>query len=494
MTAIANDQQQRAQAVLAGVPTQMLIGGQWVASHTGRELAVDDPATQERIASVPDGDAQDATRALDAAVKAQAGWAATPPRQRSDVLRRAFELMLQRADDLALLMTLENGKPLSEARGEVTYAAEFFRWFSEEAVRIEGGYMVSPNSPSRFLVMKQPVGPCLLVTPWNFPAAMITRKVGPAIAAGCASVLKPAEDTPLTALVLAQILAEAGLPDGVLNVVTTSDPASVVGTLLQDPRLRKVSFTGSTEVGRIILRGAADHVLRTSMELGGNAPFLVFPDADMDAAIEGAMLAKMRNIGEACTSANRFYVSERVAPEFSERLAERMRSLKVGHGTEAGVQVGPLINEQGRAKVRELVGDMVDRGGRVIAGGHVPEGRGYFFEPTVVTEVPPDARVMREEIFGPVAPIVTFDDERAAIEWANRTEYGLVAYVFTRDLQRALRVSEALEYGMIGLNNGLVSNPAAPFGGVKESGIGREGGHQGIEEFLETKYVGIAIS
>jgi succinate-semialdehyde dehydrogenase / glutarate-semialdehyde dehydrogenase len=484
----------RASSVLRSVPDRMLIGGEWVTAASGREFAVEDPATQERLAGVPDAGTEDALRALEAAVAAGPAWAAAPARERGEVLRRAFQLMTERADDLALLMTLENGKPLSEARAEVLYAAEFFRWNGEEAVRVAGRYSVAPNSPStRFLVMKQPVGPCLLVTPWNFPAAMITRKAGPAIAAGCTAVLKPAEDTPLTALVLAKILEEAGLPKGVLNVVTGSDPERIVAPLLADRRLRKVSFTGSTEVGRIILRGAAENVLRVSMELGGNAPFLVFPDADLDAAVEGAMVAKMRNVGEACTSANRFYVHEALAAGFAERLAQRMGAMKVGPGYEDGVQVGPLINEQGRAKVRDLVGDMVERGGRVLVGGEDVGGRGYFFRPTVISDVAPDSRAMREEIFGPVAPIVTFSEEREAIDLANRTEYGLIAYLYTRDLDRAIRVSEALEYGMVGLNTGLVSNPAAPFGGVKQSGLGREGGPEGIEEFLELKYVGMSI-
>jgi succinate-semialdehyde dehydrogenase/glutarate-semialdehyde dehydrogenase len=480
-------------AVLDAVPSAMLIGGEWVPARSGAELAVEDPATERAVASVPDGGVEDALRAVTAAAAAQAGWARTPPRERSEILDRAFRLMLQRADDLALLITTENGKPLAEARGEVVYAAEFFRWFSEEAVRIDGRYTVAPNGQARFVVMRQAVGPCLFVTPWNFPAAMIARKVGPAIAAGCTMVVKPAEETPLTALALARLLQEAGLPPGVMNVVTTSRPAEMVPAVLADPRLRKVSFTGSTEVGRLILRGAAGQVLRTSLELGGNAPFLVFDDADLDAAVEGAMVAKMRNVGEACTSANRFYVADRLADDFSGRLAERMEALQVGAGTEPGVQVGPLINEQGRSKVTDLLGDMVARGGRVVTGGGRPDRPGYFFQPTVVTAVAPDSRALREEIFGPVAPVLSFSDEAAAIRWANDTEYGLVAYVYTRDLGRAFRVAEALEYGMVGVNSGLVSNPAAPFGGVKQSGLGREGGREGIDEFLETKYVALTL-
>ena len=479
--------------LLDQIPTDLYVGGEWRGARTGNRFDVVDPATSDRLAAVADGAREDALDALGAAAAAQGSWGRVAPRQRGEILRKAFELMVARIDDLALLITLENGKTLAESRAEVTYAAEFFRWFSEEAVRIDGRYTVAPAGGSRLLVTKQPVGPCLLVTPWNFPAAMITRKVGAALAAGCTMVVKPAKDTPLTALLLASLLAEAGVPAGVVNVVTSSRPGEVVTPLLADPRLRKLSFTGSTEVGRVLLRGAADQVLRTSMELGGNAPFMVFDDADLDAAVEGAMLAKMRNAGEACTSANRFYVAAPVVEEFGRRLAERMGSLRVGKGTDPATQLGPLINEAGIAKVEELVLDMVTRGGRVLVGGRRIEGPGFFYPPTVVTGVSPESRVMGEEIFGPVAPIVSFASEEEALGLANATEFGLVSYVYTRDLARALRVSERLESGMVGLNTGLVSNPAAPFGGVKQSGIGREGGQEGIEEYLEIKYVAVAL-
>nr|MBA3575921.1 NAD-dependent succinate-semialdehyde dehydrogenase [Pseudonocardiales bacterium] len=422
---------------------------------------------------------------------AQAGWAATAPRERGEILRRAFELMTERTDDLALLMTLEMGKTVAESKAEITYAAEFFRWFAEEAVRIEGGYAVSVNGQGRKLVMRQPVGPCLLITPWNFPAAMGTRKIGPAVAAGCTMVMKPAQQTPLSMLALAGILVEAGLPAGVLNIITTRSTGKVMEPLIRDGRARKLSFTGSTAVGRMLLEQSAEQVLRTSMELGGNAPFLVFGDADLDAAVDGAMIAKMRNIGEACTAANRFYVHRDVVQEFSRRLAERMDALKIGRGTEDGVDVGPLIDGDQRAKVQELVGDAVDKGARVLVGGESVEGAGYFYRPTVLTDVPIEARLQREEIFGPVAPITRFSDDDEAVADANNTEFGLVSYVYTANLNRALRISERLEAGMIGLNQGMVSNPAAPFGGIKHSGLGREGGNVGIDEYLETKYVAI---
>ena len=481
------------QTLLDRVPADLFVAGESRPARAGGRFDVIDPATGERLAAVADGAREDALDALGAAAEAQVAWARVAPRQRGEILRRAFELLMARIDDIALLITLENGKTLAESRAEVTYAAEFYRWFSEEAVRIDGRYTVAPAGGSRLLVTKQPVGPCLLVTPWNFPAAMITRKVGAALAAGCTMVVKPAKDTPLTALLLASLLAEAGVPAGVVNVVTSSRPAEVVTPLLADPRLRKLSFTGSTEVGRVLLRAAADQVLRTSMELGGNAPFIVFEDADLDAAVEGAMIAKMRNAGEACTSANRFYVAAAVVEEFGRRLAERMGSLRVGKGTDPETQLGPLINQAGIAKVEELVLDMVTRGGRVLVGGNRVEGPGFFYPATVVTQVSPDSRVMGEEIFGPVAPIVSFGSEEQALRLANGTEFGLVSYVYTRDLARALRVSEGLESGMVGLNTGLVSNPAAPFGGVKQSGIGREGGQEGIEEYLEIKYVAVAL-
>ena len=483
----------RERAVIDAVKPLLLIGGEWREAAQGRTLPVEDPATGEVLCEVADADAGDARAALDAAVAAQAAWAAYPPRERGEILRRAFEMITARVEDLALLMTLEMGKPLAESKAEIAYAAEFFRWFSEEAVRIDGRYAVAPNGKGRLLVMRQPVGPCLLITPWNFPMAMGTRKIGPAVAAGCTMVMKPAQQTPLSMLALAGILEEAGLPPGVLNVITSSSASRVTGPLLADGRLRKLSFTGSTEVGRKLIAQSADQVLRTSMELGGNAPFLIFEDADLDEAVEGALLAKMRNIGEACTAANRFHVAEPVAGEFARRLADRMGSLRIGRGTEEGVQVGPLIDEDARRKVSELVADALDRGAKAVVGAEALDGRGYFYKPTVLDQVPPDARVLKEEIFGPVAPVTSFDSEEAAIRAANDTEYGLVAYVYTRDLRRAFRVIEGLEVGMVGLNQGMVSNPAAPFGGVKHSGLGREGGREGIDEYLETKYVAMNL-
>ena len=482
----------REEEVVGSVPSGLFIDGAWRPAESGATFAVEDPSTGRVLARVADASPADGMLALDAAAKAQSSWAAVPPRERSDILRRAYDLVLERKEDLALLMTLEMGKPLSEARGEVVYAAEFFRWFSEEAVRIDGGYQVAPNGQGRLLVMREPVGPCLLITPWNFPLAMGTRKIGPAVAAGCTMVVKPAEQTPLSLLALAEILQEAGLPDGVLNVVTTADPAPMMEPMIRDGRARKLSFTGSTAVGRKLLEQCADQVMRTSMELGGNAPFLVFEDADLDAAVDGAMLAKMRNIGEACTAANRFYVHSSLAQEFAQRLADRMSTLPVGRGVDDGVVVGPLIDAKARDKVSALVNDAVERGAEVVVGGNVPDRDGFFYPPTVLTGVPSDARMRHEEIFGPVAPIATFETEEEAITAANDTEYGLVSYVFTRDLDRALRVSERLDTGMIGLNQGVVSNPAAPFGGVKQSGLGREGGTVGIDEFLETKYVALA--
>jgi len=478
--------------VVGAVPTGLLVGGRWRPAATGATFAVEDPSTGKVLTEVADASTADGLAALEAAAKAQPGWAAVPPRERSDILRRGYELLLERQEDLALLMTLEMGKPLAEARGEIAYAAEFFRWFSEEAVRIDGGFAVAPNGQGRHLVMRQPVGPCLLITPWNFPMAMGTRKIGPAVAAGCTMVVKPAEQTPLSMLALAEIMQEAGLPDGVLNLVTTSDPGAVIEPMIRDGRARKLSFTGSTDVGRKLLEQCASQVMRTSMELGGNAPFLVFEDADLDAAVDGAILAKMRNSGEACTSANRFYVHSSVVDEFARRLGERMQALTVGRGVDDGVVVGPLIDADAQVKVATLVADAVDRGAEVVVGGQALEGDGHFYPPTVLTNVPGDARMRHEEIFGPVAPIVSFETEDEAVAAANDTEYGLVSYVFTRDLDRALRVSERLETGMIGLNQGIVSNPAAPFGGVKASGLGREGGRLGIEEFLEVKYVAVA--
>ncbi len=491
MTGLTEKQVAEERRVLHSVPSELLIDGEWRGAASGRTLAVEDPATGETLVEVADGDDTDALAALDAADRAQVGWAATPPRERGEILRRAFEALTANAGDLALLMTLEMGKPLAESRAEIAYAAEFFRWYSEEAVRISGDYRVAPAGGSRLIVMRQPVGPALFITPWNFPMAMGTRKIGPAIAAGCTMVLKPAALTPLSSLALAQILIDAGLPPGVLNVVTTSTSGATTAPLISDPRLRKLSFTGSTEVGKRLIAASADQVLRVSMELGGNAPFVVFADADLDAAVEGALLAKMRNGGEACTSANRFHVERRVAEEFSALMAERMSSLKMGRGTDEGVAVGPLIDEDQRGKVRQLVDDAVAKGARVLCGGAAPSGPGYFFQPTVLSPVPGDADLLHEEIFGPVAPIVTFETEEEAVAAANGTEYGLVAYVYTSDLGRAVRVAEGIKAGMVGLNQGMVSNPAAPFGGVKQSGFGREGGREGIEEYLDVKYVAL---
>ncbi|BEP13096.1 NAD-dependent succinate-semialdehyde dehydrogenase [Acidothermaceae bacterium B102] len=471
--------------------TDLFIGGKWLPAQGDGRFDVVDPATGDVIASVADGTVADGLAAVDAADAAASGWALTPPRVRAETLRRAFELMTARADDLARLISLENGKALPDARGEVAYAAEFFRWYAEEAVRAAGSVMTAPSGANRILVLQQPVGICVLVTPWNFPAAMATRKIGPALAAGCTVVLKPASDTPLTALAMAAILDEAGVPAGVVNVVPSRRSGPVVSAMLHDPRVRKLSFTGSTEVGRVLLAEAADNVVNTSMELGGNAPFLVFADADLDAALDGAMIAKMRNAGEACTAANRFYVESSVARAFSERLAARMAALVVGPGLDAGTEVGPLVNEVAAAKVAELVDAAVAAGATALVGGTRPDRPGYYFDPTVLVDVASDDAILSEEIFGPVAPVVTFETEAEAITYANATEYGLVAYVYTQDLARGLRVSEALESGMVGLNRGLVSDPAAPFGGVKQSGIGREGGHDGMLDYLESKYIAV---
>jgi len=479
--------------ILARVPTGLFIGGGWRESADAARLDVEDPATGAVLATVASATPQDGRHALDAAVAAQAGWAATAPRARAELLRTAFELLTARAEEFALLMTLEMGKPLAQARGEVGYGAEFLRWFSEEAVRVGGRWATSPDGATRLLTMRQPVGPVLMITPWNFPLAMGTRKIGPAIAAGCTMVVKPAAQTPLTMLALAGLFAEAGLPPGVLNVVPTARTAAVMAPLIGDPRLRKLTFTGSTAIGKQLVRQSADQLLRVSMELGGNAPFVVFADADLDAAVEGAMLAKMRNMGEACTAANRFLVQEPVAEEFVARFAARMAAERVGPGTRDGVTVGPLIDTTQREKVAQLVADAVAGGADVVTGGSALSGAGYFYEPTVLAGVRPDAALMREEIFGPVAPVTTFAAEDEALRLANDTEYGLAAYVFTRDLGRTVRVSEALEFGMVGVNQGVVSNPAAPFGGVKQSGFGREGGPEGIDEYLSVKYVGIAL-
>jgi succinate-semialdehyde dehydrogenase / glutarate-semialdehyde dehydrogenase len=471
------------------VPTGLLIGGEWTGGRDGATIPVIDPATEDSLADVADAGVADALEAVTAAHDALAGWAATPPRVRAECLRRTFELMTANAESLARLMSLENGKSLRDARGEATYAAEFFRWYAEEAVRLDGVLTTAPSGANRILVTHQPVGVAVLITPWNFPAAMATRKIGPALAAGCSVVLKPAAETPLTALYIAQLLAEAGVPDGVVNVLTASKPGPVVAAMLNDPRVRKLSFTGSTEVGRLLLRQAADQVLNCSMELGGNAPFIIFNDADIPAAVEGALLAKMRNGGEACTAANRFYVHEAVADEFSREFAARLSGMVLGPGLDESTDVGPLVNEATRSKVAGAVESAAADGGKVVTGGQAPDRRGYFYQPTVVDHVPAEAAALRTEIFGPVAPIVRFTAESDAIKWANDTEFGLVSYVYTQDLARGLRVSEALEAGMVGLNRGLVSDPAAPFGGVKQSGIGREGAHEGMLEFTETKYI-----
>jgi succinate-semialdehyde dehydrogenase / glutarate-semialdehyde dehydrogenase len=480
-------------AVVEAAPNQLYIGGEWRDASGGATLGVEDPSTGDTLVEVADATADDAVAALDAACAVQAEWANHPPRERGEILRRAFETMAARSDELALLMTLEMGKPLAESKAEVAYAAEFLRWFAEEAVRIEGRYATAPNGVGRLITMKQPVGPCYAITPWNFPAAMGTRKIGPAIAAGCTIVIKPAQQTPLSMLALAKIFEEVGLPAGVLNVITSSSSSDVSKPIINDPRLRKLTFTGSTEVGRTLVEQSAPGLLRTSMELGGNAPFLVFPDADVDAAVEGAVIAKMRNIGEACTAANRFHVAGNVADEFAEKLAAKLGEMKVGRGVEDDVKVGPLIDGTQRGKVAELVEDATGKGAQVLVGGRERDGAGYFYEPTVLGGVSPDARLLKEEIFGPVAPVIGFDDEDAAIAAANDTEYGLVAYVYTRDIKRAFRVVEKLETGMVGLNQGIVSNPAAPFGGVKASGFGREGGPEGIDEYLSIKYVAMAM-
>jgi succinate-semialdehyde dehydrogenase/glutarate-semialdehyde dehydrogenase len=481
------------QAAVGGVPTQLYVAGAWRDAAGGGTIAVEDPATGETIAEVADATVADARAALAAAHETFPQWRNTAPRERGDVLRRAYDLIMERQDDLALLMTLEMGKPLAESQAEIAYAAAFFRWYAEEAVRINGRFQVNENGKGRVLTIQQPVGPCVFITPWNFPLAMGTRKVGPAIAAGCTMVVKPAKQTPLSMLAMTQILEEAGLPGGVLNVITAQSSGEVMEPLIRDPRTRKLSFTGSTEVGQKLIEQSAEQVLRVSMELGGNAPFLIFDDADLDDAVEGALLAKMRNIGEACTSANRFHVHESVAGDFAERLAERMGALKIGRGTEPDVKVGPLIDDDQRSKVADLVDDAVGKGARVVVGGERVDGRGYFYKPTVLSDIPAEARVLEEEIFGPVAPVRGFSSEDEAIAAANDTRFGLVAYVYTSDLKRAFRVIEGLETGMVGLNQGMVSNAGAPFGGVKHSGYGREGGPEGIEEYLETKYIAMNL-
>ncbi len=478
-------------AVLGRVPKGQFIGGRFV--ETGATLSVHDPATGGLLAEVSDAAEEHARAAMDAACAAAPAWAATDPRQRAEILRRAFELIVERKDDFAALMTLELGKPLAEAYGEVAYGAEFLRWFSEEACRIEGRWSLAPAGGTRLLTMKQPVGPVYAITPWNFPLAMGTRKIGPALAAGCTVVIKPAALTPLTMLYLMQAFADAGVPDGVVNCLVTSRSGAVSEPILTDPRLRKLTFTGSTGVGQALLAKAADPVLRTSMELGGNAPFLVLADADVDAAVAGAMPAKFRNNGEACTAANRIYVHRDVVEEFQAGLVAAVEGLVVGPGMDEGTTLGPLIDAPSLAKVEELVADAVAKGARVLTGGARLDRPGHFYAPTVLTDVPRDARLLREEIFGPVAPIVAVDSDDEAIELANDTEFGLMAYVYSRDIGRALKAVERLESGMVGLNTGIVSNPAAPFGGVKQSGLGREGSHEGLDEYLEVKYVGLVV-
>jgi succinate-semialdehyde dehydrogenase/glutarate-semialdehyde dehydrogenase len=477
--------------LLANVPTDLWIGGKWRKSSDGARFDVIDPATENKVASVASATVEDAEAALDAAQAAFPGWAAKKPRERGEILRKSFELIMRDAERLAKLITIENGKALSDSRGEVAYAAEFFRWYAEEAVRNIGEVSRAPASGARIFVHHKPAGIAVLVTPWNFPAAMATRKIGPALAAGCPVVLKPASDTPLTMLALMPILEEAGVPAGVVNVIPSRSSGKVVGAMLHDPRVRVVSFTGSTEVGRKLLHEAADNILKPAMELGGNAPFIVFDDADIDAAIEGAMVAKMRNMGEACTAANRFYVHEKVHDEFAKKLTAKMTGLKMGNGLDDGVALGPLVNKEGLDKVIELVDDAVQKGAKVLAGGKTPGGPGFFYPATVLADVSDDAKMLNEEIFGPVASLQIFKDEEEVIDRANRTEYGLVAYLYTKDLSRGMRVSEKLDFGMIGLNRGIVSDPAAPFGGVKQSGLGREGAHEGMMEFMETQYVSV---
>src|ERR1700754_1278349 len=478
--------------LLANVPTDLWIGGKWRKASDGARFDVIDPATENTIASVASASVDDAKAAIDAAQGAFAEWAARKPRERGEILRKAFDLLVRDAERFAKLITLENGKALPDSRGEVAYRAEFFRWNAEEAVRNLGQLYNAPSSGARVVVQHKPAGVAVLVTPWNFPAAMATRKIGPALAAGCPGVLKPASETPLTMLALMPLLEEAGVPAGVVNVIPSRRSGPVGSAMLHDPRGRVVSFTGSTEVGRKLLHEAADNILKPAMELGGNAPFIVFDDADIDAAIEGAMIAKMRNMGEACTAANRFYVHEKVHAEFAKKLTDKMAALKMGNGLDDGVALGPLVNKEGLDKVVELVADAVGKGAKVLTGGKAPGGKGFFYPATVLANVPDNAKMLNEEIFGPVASLQTFKSDDEVIRRANDTEYGLVAYLYTKDMSRGLRVSEKLDFGMIGLNRGLVSDPAAPFGGMKQSGIGREGAHEGLMEFLETQYVSVS--
>ena len=478
--------------VLDLVPTKLYLNGQWVDAEGGKTLDVFDPATGKKLLAIADASYADGQKAIEAAHNAQESWSKTAPRVRAEILRAAFEKVTAMSDDFATLMSLEMGKPFAEAKGEVAYGAEFLRWFSEEAPRINGRYTTAPDGKNRLMVLKRPVGPALLITPWNFPLAMATRKIGPAIAAGCTSILKPAALTPLTSQLFVKVLEEVGLPAGVVNLIPTTSAGEVTGPIIKDSRLRKLSFTGSTPVGKRLIADAADQVLKVSMELGGNAPFLVFEDADIDAAVEGAMLAKLRNMGEACTAANRFSVHESVVEDFAQKLNQKMSALTLGRGVAEGTNIGPLIDEKSRQGVHALVEDARAKGAEVLTGGEIPSGEGYFYPPTVLKSVPESCDILQNEIFGPVAPICSFKDEDEAVRMANNTEYGLVAYAFTKDLNRGLRLAERLEVGMFGLNTGLVSNPAGPFGGVKQSGLGREGSQEGIEEYLETVYVGIA--
>ena len=477
------------QRLLSSVPTGLWIGGEERPGSSTFDVL--NPATDEVLTTVGNATATDAIEAMDAACAVQADWAATPARERGEILRAVFEMIIERADDVATLMTLEMGKVVAESMGEVKYGAEFFRWFAEEAVRIHGRYTPSPAGTGRIVVTKQPLGPCYAITPWNFPLAMGTRKIGPALAAGCTMIVKPAQETPLTMLLLAKLMAEAGLPKGVLSVLPSNKPREVTTALIEDGRLRKLTFTGSTGVGKALVKQSADALLRTSMELGGNAPFVVFDDADVDAAVEGAMLAKMRNGGEACTAANRFYVANTLLDDFTDKFVKRMGELTLGNGLDPSTKLGPLINPNQLKTVQELVDDAVEKGATVATGGQAPGGPGNFYPATVLTGVPLNARILKEEVFGPVAPIVGFDTEQQGIAAANDTEYGLAAYIFTQSLDRALRVAESIEAGMVGVNRGVISDPAAPFGGVKESGFGREGGFEGIEEYLDVKYIAL---
>ena len=475
--------------LLASVPTGLWIGGEERPGSSTYDVL--DPSNGQVLTKVANATAADGIAALDAACAVQAQWAATPPRERGEILRSAFETIIDRVDEIATLMTLEMGKVFAESVGEVRYGAEFFRWFAEEAVRIGGRYTQSPAGTGRIIVTKAPVGPCYAITPWNFPLAMGTRKIGPALAAGCTMIVKPAQETPLSMLLLAKLIGDAGLPKGVLSVLPTNNPRELTTALIEDGRLRKLTFTGSTGVGKALVKQSADALLRTSMELGGNAPFVVFDDADVDAAVEGAMLAKMRNGGEACTAANRIHVSNAVIDEFTDKFVKRMGEVNLGNGLDPSAKLGPLVNAKQVASVQELVDDAVEKGATVALGGQAPGGPGCFYPATVLTDVPPNARILKEEVFGPVAPIIGFDTEEDGIAAANDTEYGLASYIYTESLDRALRVAEALESGMVGVNRGVISDPAAPFGGVKESGFGREGGYEGIEEYLDTKYIAL---